>query len=109
MDAFLQFLYWLIYQFIQIIQPMLVPLCFVLAWGIVLLAIWNVVSALRDGVSRAQKMHQIPCANCRYFTNNHLLKCPVHPETALSEAAINCRDYESDDPLAAFHEKQLKG
>jgi RNA polymerase subunit RPABC4/transcription elongation factor Spt4 len=41
----------------------------------------------------AKTMHQIPCARCRYFTNDHRLKCPVHPQIANTEGAINCRDY----------------
>ncbi len=82
-------------RLIQLIQPILVPLCFVAAWGIIVLTVWNLVAATRDSVKRAKVMHQIPCADCRYFTNNHLLKCPLHPKTALSEEAINCGDYES--------------
>jgi hypothetical protein len=40
-------------------------------------------------------MHQIPCAQCQYFSGNYLLKCPVHPQQALSEAAIGCPDFAS--------------
>ncbi|WP_348251226.1 hypothetical protein [Leptolyngbya subtilissima] len=39
-------------------------------------------------------MHKIPCAECRYFTNDHRLKCPIHPKIALSESAIDCPDFE---------------
>ncbi|HEY9644668.1 MAG TPA: hypothetical protein V6C57_29500 [Coleofasciculaceae cyanobacterium] len=76
------------------IQPLIVPLCFVTAWGLVLLGIWSVTHALRQGIANARQMHKIPCANCQFFTQNYLLKCPVHPSTALSEAAVNCSDYE---------------
>ncbi|WP_322744170.1 MULTISPECIES: hypothetical protein [unclassified Coleofasciculus] len=38
-------------------------------------------------------MHQIPCAYCQFFTNDHRLKCTVNPSIASSENAINCRDY----------------
>ncbi|AFY96933.1 hypothetical protein [Chamaesiphon minutus] len=34
-----------------------------------------------------------PCHRCRYFSNNHYLKCALHPETALTEQAVDCRDY----------------
>ena len=77
------------------VQLVLVPLCFVLAWGLVGLTAWNLLTAVRDGVSRATVMHNIPCADCRYFTNDHRLKCPIHPKIALSEAAIDCKDYEN--------------
>jgi hypothetical protein len=82
---------------IQLIQPILVPLCFVLAWLLVGLVAWNLVAAIRDGVQRATVMHKIPCAECRYFTNSPLLKCPLHPKIALSEAAIDCMDYETSN------------
>ncbi len=77
-----------------VLEPVLVPICSMLAWGIVILTGWNLVSATRAGLHNAQKMHQIPCANCRFFTNSYHLKCTIHPTTALSEDAINCRDYE---------------
>jgi hypothetical protein len=80
---------------ISLVQTILVPLCLVTAWGLVGLVAWNVVAAVREGVNRATVMHQIPCAECRYFTNDHRLKCPLHPRIALSEAAIDCADFDS--------------
>ncbi|TVQ07970.1 MAG: hypothetical protein EA368_12940 [Leptolyngbya sp. DLM2.Bin27] len=81
-------------QLISLVQVVLVPVCFVLAWGIVGLTLWNVTTAVRDGMARAAVMHKIPCAECRYFTNDHRLKCPIHPMIALSESAIDCNDFE---------------
>ena len=34
-----------------------------------------------------------PCYHCRYFSNNSYLKCALRPETALTEQAVDCRDY----------------
>lgn len=99
MLSVLQILYTLAHQFVQLLEPILIPLCFVLAWAIVILTCWNVVVALRDGVSRVQQMHQIPCAHCRFFTGDYHLKCPVRPTIALSEEAIDCPDYESAPAL----------
>lgn len=84
-------LFWLA----KVIQPWLVPLCFGLAWLLVIAAAWSIWAAIRDGMMRARQMHQIPCADCKFFTHNYHLKCPVHPMNALSEAAINCPDFES--------------
>ncbi|MEO1095506.1 MAG: hypothetical protein AAFX01_11465 [Cyanobacteria bacterium J06638_28] len=81
-------------QILRLIQPILVPVCFVLAWMVVGLCLWSIWSALRDGLLRARRMHQIPCSQCRYFSGNYALKCPVRPYEALSEAAIGCPDYE---------------
>jgi hypothetical protein len=39
-------------------------------------------------------LHQIPCPDCMYFTGDYRLKCPVHPIEALSEEALNCKDFE---------------
>ncbi|MGB3534331.1 MAG: hypothetical protein WBA13_12550 [Microcoleaceae cyanobacterium] len=83
----------LLYFFIHAVQPILVPLCLVLAWGFVILLISSVLGAIRDTVRRAQQMHQIPCADCTFFTKDYHLKCPVQPMIALSEQAINCPDY----------------
>lgn len=77
-----------------LVHLVLVPVCFVLAWGIVGLVAWNLISAGRDGLAQARQMHQIPCSECRFFTGEYHLKCPVHPEWALSEEALNCIDYE---------------
>jgi hypothetical protein len=37
--------------------------------------------------------HPVPCRCCRYFSNNAHLKCAIHPVTALTEKAVDCRDY----------------
>jgi hypothetical protein len=42
-----------------------------------------------------QRLHQIPCGNCLFFTGEYNLKCAVHPCKALSEEAIGCADYQS--------------
>ena len=83
----------LIYLVIHAIQPFLVPLCFVFAWGLIILTVWSIIGTLVDSVHRAKQMHEIPCANCLFFTGDYHLKCPVQPKAALSEKAINCIDY----------------
>ncbi|MBF2085206.1 MAG: hypothetical protein IGS16_11440 [Thermoleptolyngbya sp. C42_A2020_037] len=77
-----------------LVHLVLVPVCFVMAWGMVGLVVWNLISAGRDGLAQAQQMHKIPCSECRFFTGDYHLKCTVHPERALSEEAMNCADYE---------------
>ncbi len=82
-----------LFFFIHAIQPILVPLCLVLAWGLMILLLWSIIAAIADTVRRAQRMHQIPCAHCTFFTKDYHLKCPVQPLIALSEQAINCPDF----------------
>ena len=76
------------------LNPFLVPFCFVLAWGLTIIALLGVFRAVRDAIATSQKMHAIPCTNCRFFTNNHRLKCTVQPFIANTEQAIQCREFE---------------
>lgn len=99
MDALLLTVRGMLYPLLQGLQPLLKPLCFVVAWGVLGLGAWSVWSAVRDSVARAQQMHRIPCAGCRYFSGDYHLKCPIHPRAALSEAAIDCLDFEVASPV----------
>ncbi|MEB3339295.1 hypothetical protein [Okeania sp.] len=56
--------------------------------------VWSMVGTIANLVRTAQRMHNIPCSNCLFFTRNYYLKCPVQPKVALSEKAINCVDYQ---------------
>ncbi|MFB8793350.1 MAG: hypothetical protein U7126_03750 [Microcoleus sp.] len=86
----------MLYFLIKTIQPVLVPLCFVSAWGLMFLVFSSIGHSVTDSLRRAQRMHQIPCANCVFFTGDYHLKCPVQPTIALSEDAIDCLDYRSN-------------
>jgi hypothetical protein len=77
------------------LQPFLVPICFISAWTLLILFVWSLWSAARDGISTAKHMHKIPCANCQFFTDNYRLKCTVHPSIANTEDAIDCSDYQA--------------
>lgn len=55
---------------------------------------YKAILGFRQGVNHLKKLHQIPCAKCAYFTGDYRLKCPVNPMVALSEEAINCRDFQ---------------
>ncbi|MCU0536753.1 MAG: hypothetical protein MUD14_22930 [Hydrococcus sp. Prado102] len=83
----------LLRSLIQAIQPFLVPVCFVVAWSFIILLAWTLWSAVRDTTARAKQMHEIPCPNCQFFTNDYRLKCTVNPTTANTEQAIDCSDY----------------
>ncbi|WP_071596202.1 hypothetical protein [Leptolyngbya boryana] len=48
----------------------------------------------QDGMRRLRRLHRIPCSRCAYFTGDYNLKCTVRPCEALTEAAIQCRDFE---------------
>jgi hypothetical protein len=86
-------MFYLLQPIVRAVQPLLIPMCFVLAWSISAMIGWSLWTGVRDTIARSRQMHQIPCTNCRFFTCNYHLKCTVHPTEALTESAINCSDY----------------
>ena len=66
----------------------------ILIWLVLLGFMLAMCLAVRDGVARLKRLHQIPCSRCAFFTGDYRLKCTVHPCKALSESAIDCLDYE---------------
>jgi hypothetical protein len=89
MQAILVFLHGLL----VLLQPLLIPICSIFAWGFILALAGTLWAAARDTTERAKTMHQIPCPHCQFFTNNHRLKCTVQPTIAHTEQAIDCSDY----------------
>lgn len=69
-------------------------ICFGLWTTVISLIIWRTGTTAKQAVNHVQRLHQIPCSNCTYFTGDYRLKCTVHPCKALSEDAIDCRDFE---------------
>ena len=59
--------------------------------------VWRLFHTLQQGTSYVRRLHQIPCSRCAYFTGDYRLKCTVHPVSALTEEAIDCRDYVSSN------------
>lgn len=55
--------------------------------------VWTLWDAFQKGLTHLQRLHQIPCHCCVFFTGEYNLKCTVHPCKALNEAAIGCPDY----------------
>ena len=84
----------ILYFLIKAIQPFLVPICFLVAWTLIILSAWSLWATATASVKQAQQMHQIPCTGCQFFTDNHRLKCTVHPSKANTEEAIHCIDYQ---------------
>lgn len=101
MYQLLQLVHVIVLHLMTWLQPYLGPICLVVAWSVVVLGIWQMVAATRDSVQRAQTMHRIPCAGCRFFTNQAVLKCSLHPTLAMSEDAIGCLDFETANPTLA--------
>ncbi|NDJ18263.1 hypothetical protein [Myxacorys almedinensis] len=75
-------------------------ICCFLAWAIVIGFCLSVGAATKDGISRLKRLHQIPCSGCAFFTGDYHLKCTVRPSDALTEQAIDCRDFEPRPAIA---------
>lgn len=93
---------------LQVIQPIATPLCLLSASSLLVVFLWSIWIALRDGVAQIKRLHQVPCSRCAYFTGDYRLKCTVHPCKALTEEAINCIDYEPTTHLPRCRAKTCK-
>ena len=56
---------------------------------------WKILQGANQGINYLKKLHQVPCANCVYFTGDHRLKCTVAPIKAMTENALACQDFAS--------------
>ncbi|QYO64190.1 hypothetical protein [Leptolyngbya sp. 7M] len=77
----------------QVSQPIPAPILGICVWSSLTVFLWSIGLAVRDGVVRLKRLHQVPCSRCCYFTGDYRLKCAVNPCIALTEAAIDCRDF----------------
>jgi len=72
-------------------------LCFVI-WIVVFTGLfWRLIAIAEMAVRHLQRLHQIPCGKCTYFTGDYRLKCTVNPMVAMSDQAIDCRDFLHDN------------
>lgn len=72
-------------------------LCFSV-WIVVFISLlWRLIAIAKQAFLHLKRLHQIPCSKCAYFTGDYRLKCTVNPITAMSESAINCRDFLQED------------
>lgn len=69
------------------------PIYLVGAWVFILSLMATLWGVIRDIVNRSKQMHQIPCSNCQYFTNDYHLKCTIQPRIANTELAVDCSDF----------------
>jgi len=72
-------------------------LCFSV-WTIIFTCLsLRLVVVIKKAIEHLQRLHQIPCDKCAYFTGDYRLKCTVNPVAAMSENAIGCRDFMYDN------------
>ncbi|MDS3860489.1 hypothetical protein RIF25_06665 [Thermosynechococcaceae cyanobacterium BACA0444] len=83
-----------VWSWLAWLQPLLTPLCFLVAWSFLGLLAWNAWQFWQEGMLVAKRMHQIPCSQCRFFCADYRLKCALHPHQAATESAIYCVDFQ---------------
>ncbi len=66
-------------------------------------AVWK---NAQKSLIQVQRLHQIPCSNCLFFTGEYNLKCAVHPCKALREEAIGCADYQTAKK-SSIHDRKI--
>ena len=67
---------------------------FVVCWAAIFFMLSKRVRVARKEIAVDIKiLHQIPCKNCQFYSNEPHLKCAVNPSIVLTEQAINCSDY----------------
>lgn len=76
-----------------VLRPIIAPLYFFTICALIFLMLRSIWMSACIGIAKVKRLHQIPCANCRFFTDDFRLKCTLHPIDALTEEAINCSDF----------------
>lgn len=71
----------------------IIPTAFFTFWVMYLIFSTDILKFAKHKFSLIKHLEQVPCKNCRYFTNNPYLRCAVNPSLALTSEAINCSDY----------------
>jgi len=66
---------------------------FFIGWAILCLMVSIILTVARAEIIALERLHQLPCRNCQFFSKNPYLKCAVHPCIALTKKASNCSDY----------------
>ena len=70
------------------------PIALLFSWVIFFLILQKIRSFLDNKMAFPIKgLHKVPCKNCRFYANNHYLKCAVQPSIVLTEEAKDCPEY----------------
>ena len=75
---------------------LLVPIFSIMVWMIVASKLPGVWKEARNRIVSLNQLEPMPCRNCRFFVNNHYLKCAVQPSIVLTPQALKCSDYWPD-------------
>ncbi|OUL35662.1 hypothetical protein BV372_10200 [Nostoc sp. T09] len=72
----------------------LTPLALLISWIVFFLILRkNQTSVDNKRIFIINSLHKVPCKNCKYYSNNHYVKCAVQPSIVMTEEAKNCSEY----------------
>lgn len=70
------------------------PIVLLFSWVLFFLILQKIRTFLDNKMVFSVKgLHKVPCKNCRFYSNNHYLKCAVQPSLVLTEEAQDCSEY----------------
>ncbi|MBD2507652.1 hypothetical protein [Nostoc sp. ATCC 53789] len=70
------------------------PVGFLIGWVVFFLILQKIRAFLDEKmVISINGLHKLPCKKCRFYSNNHYLKCAVNPSVVLTGEAMNCSEY----------------
>ncbi|MEH2155950.1 hypothetical protein [Nostoc sp.] len=70
------------------------PVGFIIGWIGFFLILRKIQVFLDEKmVFSIKDLHKLPCKSCRFYSNNHYLKCAVNPSIVLTEEAMSCSEY----------------
>ncbi len=70
------------------------PVGLIMGWIVFFLILRKIQAFLDEKMFFTIKsLHKVPCKNCRFYSNNHYLKCAVNPSVVLTEEAMSCSEY----------------
>ncbi|MEA5595672.1 hypothetical protein [Rivularia sp. UHCC 0363] len=65
-------------------------------------SIFAIAAAIEDDrrcelrvIAPERKLLPVTCRNCKYFNNDYILQCAVNPLIAGTQAALDCKDFDS--------------
>jgi cellobiose-specific phosphotransferase system component IIC len=80
-------------QRIEALDTALMLTMSLMIFSTICMLIYDCFPKSRKYSSNFNLFNSVPCHRCQYFSNNAHLKCTIHPTTAMTKQAINCRDY----------------
>jgi hypothetical protein len=70
------------------------PLGFIFSWVVFFIVLRKIRTFVDNKMVFIIKgLEKVPCKNCKFYSNNHYLKCAVKPSIVLTEEAMNCPEY----------------